>query len=130
MVRGHALNAELKAHDRNQEFRVIASRASAVCVVSIRDGCRFNRAVLLNANAGIIFDSEETRVLLLFARNLDRCGGSCTRRLRIQLVMVVKRTEVRRRRSQSYSKVEDIIDVDALPTPKIIEDQLMSWWEK
>ena len=119
VVRDPALNVELQAQGRHRGFTAIASRTDGVFAVKIRDGCMVDHAVMVDANAGIIVDSEETDVLLLSARNLHRCGGPSTRKLRIQEVRVLERINSKRNRGRTDS--DAIIDVDAAPTAKTVD---------
>lgn len=88
-------------------------------VVGMRDGTRVDHAAIIDANAGILVDSEESDVLLLSARNLHHCGGSSTRKLGTQEVSLVERIEMKRAVDREYTEVVDVIDVDALPLLKL-----------
>lgn len=117
-ARDAAPNIELQTQERNHGFRAIASRTNGVFVFRMRDECRVDHAVIEDANAGIIADSEGTDALLLSAKKLQRCGGLSTQKLRIEEVRVVQRIEEKRTRGQSYTEVDEVIYVNGLPTAK------------
>lgn len=115
------MSVEPQGHDRHRVFRAIAIRTEGFLVVGMRDGCRLDHAVMVDVNLGIIVDLEESDVLLLSARSLQRRGVPSTRKLRIQEVRVVERIEMKRAREQEYTQVVDVIDVYALLAPKLLK---------
>ncbi len=82
--------AVIQHPERRTAFEAIASRQSGVYIVRLRQDDRVDHAVVVDANRGVIIDSEESTAIVLTADNLAKCGGASATKLRVKEVREVR----------------------------------------
>ena len=83
VAREENIQMAIQSADRWAAFRALAGRTTGVFIVRLQEVRRVDHAVVVDAGARVIIDSEEATAIELSAKNLSRCGGDEACQLRV-----------------------------------------------
>ena len=90
VVRNEEFQRAIQDSERIAPFRVLAARRTGAFIVQLLEEKRVDHAVVVDADNGVIIDSEERTALELSVENLSMCGGDSAQKLRVKEVREIR----------------------------------------